>query len=249
MRRFQQRQIKFAEHIRDPDNTAPIEDIEDRRLQIYRELFFNNVQGFLDNGFPVLKSLYQDDQWQRLVRSFLVKNQCRSPYFVDISKEFVEYLSNGYHKHSADPVFLEELAHYEWIELAVDTRPQELDITPWDGAGQVGNIAFSPLAELLSYRYPVHRICPDFQPVVSQGYTYLVVHRQLDNRVKFTEINALSAHLLNVVAQQSIPLDQLVQRMQRDLPQFDAAQLAQGAQQIVQQMLLAEILLPAGSVV
>lgn len=245
MRQFQQRQIKFAEHIRDPDNTAPLQDLEDRRLQIYRELFFNNVQGFLENSFPVLKSLYQCDQWQRLVRSFLVTHHCRSPYFIDISKEFVEYLSNSYHKHPADPVFLEELAHYEWIELAVDTRTHDIEITPWDGAEQVGDVAFSPLAELLSYRYPVHQICPDFQPAVSNGYTYLVVHRQRDNQVRFTEINALSAHLLNVVAQQSIPLDQLVQQMQRDLPQFDAAQLAQGAQQIVQQMLLAEILLPS----
>ena len=54
---FQEAQRHFAAHIRNPDlNSAP-SGIEDRRMSIYRELFYNNVESFISNGFPVLRSI------------------------------------------------------------------------------------------------------------------------------------------------------------------------------------------------
>ena len=244
MQEFQKVQLQFADHIRDPIGNAPVSGLEERRLQIYRDLFFNNVKGFLDSSFPVLKTLYDCCQWQALAREFFITHQCSSPYFIDISKEFVEFLSNEYQRQATDPVFLEELAHYEWIELALSTRIQKHDFSVWDGETPVSKVVFSPLAELLSYQFPVHHISTDFQPLSSEGITYLVVNRQQTDEVKFTEINALSAHLLSVVEQQELEVAELIQQMQRDLPQFPEEQIAQGTQQIVQQMLSAEILLP-----
>ena len=85
---------KFAAHIRDPENQPAPENIEDRRLGIYRDLFFNNVDGFLSNTFPVLKSLYDDEPWTELARSFYTKHRCQSPYFLEISREFIDYLQS-----------------------------------------------------------------------------------------------------------------------------------------------------------
>jgi hypothetical protein len=65
-------QKAFAGHIRDPDRVAPPTDVEDRRMQIYRELFFKNIRNFISASYPVLKSLYSDEDWQRLVREFYV---------------------------------------------------------------------------------------------------------------------------------------------------------------------------------
>ncbi|HPO24365.1 MAG TPA: putative DNA-binding domain-containing protein, partial [Arenimonas sp.] len=45
--RLRQQQFALAKHIRDPEANLPPPDIEDRRLAIYRELFFNNVEGLL----------------------------------------------------------------------------------------------------------------------------------------------------------------------------------------------------------
>jgi hypothetical protein len=39
---FQRKQYEFAAHIRDPEKNAAPPGIEDRRLAIYRDLFFNN---------------------------------------------------------------------------------------------------------------------------------------------------------------------------------------------------------------
>ena len=43
---FQHTQIEFAAHLRHPQLNAAPANIEDRRLEIYRSLFFNNIEGF-----------------------------------------------------------------------------------------------------------------------------------------------------------------------------------------------------------
>ncbi len=54
---FIQQQYDFAAHIRNPEQNPAPAGIEDRRMGIYRELFYNNVEGFLSNGFPVLAGI------------------------------------------------------------------------------------------------------------------------------------------------------------------------------------------------
>ena len=41
--KFQEQQYAFAAHIRDPQNVPAPEGIEDRRMAIYRELFFQHL--------------------------------------------------------------------------------------------------------------------------------------------------------------------------------------------------------------
>ena len=75
---FQRVQFEFAGHIRNPlSNSAP-EGIEDRRLAIYRNLFFNNIESFIANGFPILKSITDTDRWVSLVRDFVHRHQSQS---------------------------------------------------------------------------------------------------------------------------------------------------------------------------
>ena len=47
-------QTEFTAHIRDPDRQAVPDGIEDRRMKIYRELFFNNISSLLASNFPAL---------------------------------------------------------------------------------------------------------------------------------------------------------------------------------------------------
>ena len=44
---FKKHQYEFTAHIRDPERNARPDGIEDRRMGIYRDLFYNNVEGFL----------------------------------------------------------------------------------------------------------------------------------------------------------------------------------------------------------
>jgi hypothetical protein len=152
MKSLRETQDAFIQHLKNPQANPFDGGIEDRRLKIYRELFFNNILGFLSSGFPVLESLYSEQQWKVLARNFFSEHECRSPYFIDISKEFVEYLSSEYELGEFDPVFMRELAHYEWLELDVSIRKSNQTAKAWDGHSQLTQIQMSDLASLVSYQ-------------------------------------------------------------------------------------------------
>ncbi len=192
-------QHNFAAHIRNPDKTAPPEGIEDRRMAIYRDLFFNNIKGFLSGNFPVLKSLYDEKAWTGLCRDFYSEYRCHTPLFPQLPREFLQYLQDFRKSRADDPPFMLELAHYEWVELALALDEAELDdVEARPHSDLLSDIpVLSPLAWPLSYQYPVHQISADFQPETApEEPTHLLVWRQRDYQVKFMLLNEISLLLL-----------------------------------------------------
>jgi hypothetical protein len=200
--RFQQVQYEFAAHIRDPQRSPAPAGIEDRRLQIYRELFYNNIEDFLQTAFPVLRQITPDETWHAMARDFYARHQCHQPQFFRIAEEFLGYLDAERGAVQGDPPFLRELAHYEWVELALSVSEHELTPELADPNGDLlaGVPVLSPLAWTLAYDFPVHRISPDFMPA-SPGAspTLLVVYRNRADDVKFMEINPITARLLQLI--------------------------------------------------
>jgi hypothetical protein len=199
---FQQAQHAFASHIRDPKNQPAPADVEERRMAIYRDLFYNNVESFLANGFPVIRSLYSEADWQAMVRDFFVRHRAETPYFHQINQEFISYLQLE-RDVPDDPPFLLELAHYEWAELVLALSDDEIDMTGIDAKGDLytGIPVLSPLAWPLSYHYAVHRIGPDFRPEAPDSeLTHLVVYRNRDDVMGFLEINPVTARLVQLLA-------------------------------------------------
>ena len=200
---FQRKQYEFAAHIRDPDLNAAPEGIEDRRMAIYRDLFFNNLRNLLGSTFPVLKKLSGKDRWAEMVREFMAKHQSQTPYFLEIPKEFLAFLENEHEPSADDFPFLRELAHYEWVELAlsVSTDSDDLSLVDPDGDLLDGVPAMSILAWPLAYRFPVHRISESYQPQEpGEQPTYLAVYRNAENEVNFLELNAVTAGLLDKIS-------------------------------------------------
>lgn len=199
---FQKKQLAFAAHIRDPERNLPPEGIEDRRMAIYRELFFNNLFKLLGSTFPVLKKLHSEDQWNALVREFMVRHQAQTPYFLEIPQEFLAFLENEHVATDDDYPFLYELAHYEWAELALSVSEASDDLSRLDTGGDLlqGVPVKSALAWALSYRYPVHRISPDFRPdAPGEQPTFLAIWRKPDDELGFMELNPVSARLLDLI--------------------------------------------------
>jgi hypothetical protein len=197
--RLARAQHEFAAHLRNPDRHAAPQDVEDRRMDIYRKLFFRNIRNFLSNNFPVLRQLHTDPQWDRLVREFYEEHKSRTPLFPEIPREFLQYLQEERGERPGDPPFMLELAHYEWLELAVSLDEHEIDDIPVDPDGDLlaGVPVLSPLAWPVSYRFPVHRIRPDYQPTQPpEEATHLLVYRNRADQVKFMQLNAVSALLV-----------------------------------------------------
>ena len=232
---FQQLQYRFAAHLRDPARHRAPAGIEARRLKIYAELFYNNVQGFLASAFPVLRRITPDAQWHALVRDFFARHESHEPLFHRIAGEFLKYLERRGRRRGgpADWPFLRELAHYEWVELALAVADVELTPQLADPNGDLleGTPVLSPLAWPLTYRYPVHRIGPDLLPQRPPAQpTHLVVYRNRQDEVKFMEVNAVAAQLLEWLPKSRASGRRLLLRLARELrhPEPEVV-VAQGA--------------------
>jgi hypothetical protein len=201
---FARLQLAFAAHIRDPEHAPRPAEVEDRRMAIYRDLFYNNVESLLATNFPVLRRILPDVHWHGLVRDFFVRHRCETPLFPELAQEFLDYLQNERRPDPDDPPFLLELAHYEWVELALGISDDEPDGAAADPNGDLmdGRPLVSPLAWCLTYCFPVHRIGPDHRPEVPPGEpTRLLVYRNRADEVGFMEVNAVTQRLLELIGE------------------------------------------------
>ena len=198
-------QAAFAGTIRNPDSVPAPAGIDPERMQLYRDLFFTNISKFLASNFPVLRRLYEGPAWTRLVRDFYSEHRAHSPLFPEIGKEFLRYLEEQRQNRPGDPPFMYELAHYEWVELAVSLDQTDLELIPIHPDADVfeGIPVLSPLARSLAYRYPVHRISPEFQPAEPPDeMTHLLVYRNRADDVRFMQLNEATQFLLLLMSQQ-----------------------------------------------
>ena len=126
---FVRQQYAFAAHIRNPEKKPNPEGIEERRMKIYRELFYNNVEGFIANTYPVLRRILSDDRWHGMIRDYFAHHLAHTPLFPEMPREFLKYLEHERIPQPDDPPFLLELAHYEWVELALSLLDEKIDET------------------------------------------------------------------------------------------------------------------------
>ena len=196
---FQKFQRDLAQHLRDPHHTRRPAGVPARRMTVYNELLFNNVCGFVDSCFPVCRQLLGETRWRRLCRTFYRDWPSHTPWFREIPREFVRYLSE-HHIAQPLPVWLADLARYEWAELAVDVMDAQLPAHDPQGNMMQASVLINPARVDVVSPWPVHRIGPDWQPRKSEP-TFLVVFRDAQLDVQFTEINAVTAHVLSLLDQ------------------------------------------------
>ena len=201
---FKHAQYAFAAHIRDPKQYPCPQDVEDRRMNIYRELFYNNVESFMASSFPVLRKIMTDEQWHTLIRDYFSTHKAKTPLFPEMPREFLQYLQEEREPQEDDLPFLLELAHYEWVELALSLADEdnETDSMNPDGDLLIEHPVLSTLAWPLQYLYPVHQIGPDFQPdKPTDNPTFIVVYRNRNDEIGFLEINPVTARLLQLLSE------------------------------------------------
>ena len=207
-RRAADPQRALADYIRDPAHAPPPEGIEPRRLKVYRELFFNNIESMLAGNFPVIRRIWSDpepERWTGLVRDFYREHPSRTPLFPELAREFLRYLEHRAGAGRGDPPWLVELAHYEWVELALQISESRADDVPFDPDGDLldGAPLVSPLAWPLAYAWPVHRIGPGYLPDhPPDAATCLLLQRDAQGKVGFQQLSPLAFRLLQRLDQQ-----------------------------------------------
>jgi len=195
---FQRYQLAFTAHIRDPEAHPRPAGVEARRMKIYNELLYNNIEGFLLACFPVLRKMLGARKWAKLVREFFSTHRSRTPYFRQIPDEFIQFLQNEWTPPEGMPPYLLALAHYEWIELVLSVSNRSVD-RAIDAEGDLveGVPLLNPVLASLRYDWPVQRIAP--RRKVQPAETWLLVFRDADDQVQFSGINAFTARLLTLL--------------------------------------------------
>ena len=245
-KKFMDIQYAFTRHIRDPEHKPAPGDVDDRHMEIYRDLLYRNVEGFIARSFPVLRKITPDNKWHSMLRDYFRRHIARTPLFPKMPREFLCYLEQERNVDD-DPPFLPELAHYEWVELALTYDNRELPLQDCDANGDLlsGIPLLNPVTFLLAYKFPVHRISPDYLPgEPPEQPTYLVVYRDRNDDVGFVELNPVSARLLELVRDNGdTPGQMLLERIAEELHHPDPAVVIAGGLDIMNNLQEKDILL------
>lgn len=231
-------QNEFAARIRDPESRAVPDGVNPARMRVYEELIYNGVEELLGTCFPVLSEVISDELKQSLIRGFLKDHPAKTPLFYEVPEEFLSYLLEV-RSNSEDPLYLTELAHFEWMELAVELsdakRPQ--DINP-NGDLLSSSIVIEPLLEVVGYHYPVHEICNSFTPTVDEtGAYYLAFYRDADGVVQTMVLSALAARLLQLLKQYELSGEQVIDLIAKEMPDCDLTALLETGLETLQTFL------------
>lgn len=244
LRTFQSLQTALTNHLRNPTENPyrPKHglEIEPRRLTIYQDLFYNNLESFFSGLFPVCKQLIGQACWDTLIHEYLANHQAKTPLFHELGQEFLSFLNSEQEISSATrdrlPDYFNELAHYEWVELALSISPKHgIDLseeTQLTAQTQTAETSFSTdwliqrsdLAWPLSYSWPVADIAPEAEPDAHQqidnGYTYLVF-RNADGKVEFNQLTPLLYDLLISMPESNRPPQVSIQQLLEPLATED----------------------------
>jgi hypothetical protein len=244
---FRAKQAEFASYIRNPARNSPPADVSPQRMAMYRELFFNNIDSTLSGNFPVLRKILTDQQWQNLAEDFYAEHHCDTPHFSEIAEEFLAYLQSR--QNPEDFPFLLELAHYEWVEMALAISKSQPQTGDEDFVQNIlhREVLVSPLAWPLAYRFPVQMISPDYLPVaVEQTPTYLIVYRDQHDQVHFMQSTALTLRMLQILDEQSdISGDACLHKLIEEAQHLDPQLLFNEGLKILQEMAEKGIVIPA----
>lgn len=217
---FQAFQRAFTAHIRNPKTCPRPQNVPVRRMAVYTEIVYNNIESTLAACFPVAKSILSTRKWQALVCSFMAEYRASTPLFREISQEFLQHLAAMDTTKLKLPEFLPSLLHYEWVELALSVLdvtvkvdvPEDILHTP---------LRLNPALYLLQYAYPVHQISVDFQPKKpAKMPTYLLVFRNANHQIQFIELNPITFQLVSILQNAYLTGEQVLQKLAAQNPQI-----------------------------
>lgn len=226
MQDFQLYQAQFTAHLRQPLRHAKPSHTQASGMAIYREIVFRNFHASVSACFPVLHSILGKRRFRQLVRTCFYSQTFNSPLFHEIPAEFVRFLQTDPAVESL-PGYTSQLAHYEWLELAVArqvcTEPQTSAECLVTEASALAPLCLRlPCAHrLLHYDYPVHRLSRKQSRLPAES-TYLLIYRTPAYEVRFMQINAMTYQLLQALNTHPSSTLSHLQRLCTDFPHIPA---------------------------
>ncbi|MDT8405856.1 MAG: putative DNA-binding domain-containing protein [Methylococcales bacterium] len=249
-------QSAFTAYLRNPEQNQPKADFLPERVDVYARLIINKISGNLKRCFPLTREFLGLDGWRALVRRFIDQHRCETPLYREIPDEFMAFLLDGGAPEL--PAFVIDMAHYEWVELALETASPESIPAPdaYNAKLIEQRPILNPTLALLSYRYPVqmfsrtHPDWPDWLAGIREPAaepTLLAGVRGHDEQLHFVALNAMTQRLLAILTQSELTVIQALTQLAQEL-QYDSVEPLRGhAESLLENFLAQHIILGAQS--
>ena len=208
MSSLKEQQDIFAEYVLKRKMTLP-PYLDEKRVLVYRNIIFGNIERLISSSFPILKSFFQEENWQQLIQGFILDYQCQTPYFADIAFEFYCFFQQQkkYHRD-----ILYAILDYEYSLLALNLQKASLEkMIDIEHFSNVFQFKLYEVSQLKFYHYPVNALSSN-DVTQSEQDTWLLLYRHHSTyETECLELNALTYQLLSIIKQfQSINFEELV---------------------------------------
>jgi hypothetical protein len=139
--------------------TATAHFSSSRHLEIYREQFWLRHTAALLEDFPGVAGILGQDEWERLIESYLLAHPPRSYSLRDLGENLPEFVEKA--GFLGERALVADMARLEWahVELFDAPDPPRLDPAALRGLDEQGfassRLGLSPALRLLRVSYPV----------------------------------------------------------------------------------------------
>lgn len=194
---FSDIQRQFTRYLRDPGR-APLPTGTDLRgMRFYARSYRRKLRRLLETRSPVLAEVLGGDTLSSLIDDYVRLPREWLGGKSSFEEAFVQYLDEESAGRGLPP-FIPELAHFSMKATLVPGSPGVIEDNDFDRDGDLlGSVpVFSPVAKLLTYEWPVHRIGADFLPETRPAQaTRLIVYRDRKGHVGWIELNRWAADI------------------------------------------------------
>ncbi len=180
-------------------------------LKQYRRLFRNNINNSLSQAYPISFEVLSDEEWSTLVDEFFEKHDAKTPHIWKLPFEFYQFVKANNFSEKFNYPFLNDLVHFEWLEIEVYTMPNEYP-QPYVKSGDILNnvLEVNPEYRLTQLEYPVHMYAAK-ESVNHKGDYFLLTYREPKTfDVKFMNLDPLHVLFFEKVANENLTANQII---------------------------------------
>lgn len=184
---------KTGEHVAIPGTRQ-------KGLDQYRRLIRNNIHNAMVQAFPIAFTVLSETRWSTLIDDFHAHHSAVTPQVWKLPLEFYSFVKANNYTDKFSLPFLNDLLHFEWIEIAVHTMEDQAP-RPFCQEGDTLSdiIVVAPEYRMIRLKYPVHLYAAE-EALHHPGDYFLLIFRTSDFDVQFVDLPALHAFYFEQIA-------------------------------------------------
>lgn len=194
---FRQYQFALARHLRDPLSVPAPVGVDAKAPATCTQEMVKHLRDVLEPAFPITQALLGEDIWEHSVRLFLKDAPNHTPWASTTQRAFVDHVCKSPEMQNL-PAWLQDLAHFEWLQNAVSTAPVQWPTFNANADVMQHAVVLNPTHVEAAYEWPVHSIDTEYKPDDMQK-TYVSMLRDMDDELHVLESSVFRGQLLDLL--------------------------------------------------